>query len=251
MRRAFTLIELLVVIAIIALLISILVPSLSRAKDMAKCVECSLRLKGMGVAFGKYAQDHMGIWPAPEQTDWYGQWPYVMSYYAAMEYPPVGQPLYGSYIYDYGHGTMPMSGWYQDDGKLGGEPGWTGHPHYGPRDVPNMFCPILLKQDVYWWYDGEEDDVKYTTWDYVPMGRNSSGNYSIWVYPRLKNFTHPETSLVLLDMKGRDNQPWAWYYDERINPHLGGSNCLLADYSVRRYDEESLTEYMFQADSDD
>jgi len=56
MRNGFTLIELLVVVAIIALLISILLPSLSRARDLAKSVHCKCNLRSIGHAMVFYQQ---------------------------------------------------------------------------------------------------------------------------------------------------------------------------------------------------
>lgn len=63
-RKAFTLIELLVVIAIIALLISILLPSLSRARELSKRTVCSANLRGIGQAMYIYAQDEPGVFPS-------------------------------------------------------------------------------------------------------------------------------------------------------------------------------------------
>ena len=57
-RSGFTLIELLVVISIIALLISILIPSLSRARQAAKSVVCASNMRGLMQALYLYAGDH-------------------------------------------------------------------------------------------------------------------------------------------------------------------------------------------------
>lgn len=62
-KKAFTLIELLVVVAIIALLISILLPSLSRARELSKRLVCASNVKGMGTAFKIYANDYDENWP--------------------------------------------------------------------------------------------------------------------------------------------------------------------------------------------
>ena len=63
--KAFTLIELLVVIAIIALLISILLPSLSRARELSKRLVCSSNLKGIGTSAKIYANDNNEKWMVP------------------------------------------------------------------------------------------------------------------------------------------------------------------------------------------
>jgi prepilin-type N-terminal cleavage/methylation domain-containing protein/prepilin-type processing-associated H-X9-DG protein len=60
MRRAFTLIELLVVIAIIALLMAILMPALSRAKEQGKRAACLSNLKQLTLAWIMYADENEG-----------------------------------------------------------------------------------------------------------------------------------------------------------------------------------------------
>lgn len=63
-RRGFTLIELLVVIAIIALLIAILLPALSRAREVSRRTVCGTNLRQIGMAFQQYTEDYDGWFPA-------------------------------------------------------------------------------------------------------------------------------------------------------------------------------------------
>jgi len=80
-RSAFTLIELLVVVAIIALLISILLPSLARAREIAKRSVCASNLKGIGTSCYTYANENAEVWPiadhSPASTQGQSQVTYV------------------------------------------------------------------------------------------------------------------------------------------------------------------------------
>ena len=62
-KNAFTLIELLVVIAIIALLMAILMPVLSRAKEQTRNVVCRANLRQYGIAGTMYLDDNEGAFP--------------------------------------------------------------------------------------------------------------------------------------------------------------------------------------------
>jgi prepilin-type N-terminal cleavage/methylation domain-containing protein len=65
----FTLIELLVVISIIALLLSIMMPALSKAKGMAKKVVCRTSLHSIGIGLSSYENDYPNRLP-PQYDRW-------------------------------------------------------------------------------------------------------------------------------------------------------------------------------------
>ena len=62
-RDAFTLVELLTVIGVIALLVGILLPSLSSAREQARTVQCLSNERQIGLALVAYTNDNRGAYP--------------------------------------------------------------------------------------------------------------------------------------------------------------------------------------------
>ncbi len=98
-RRGFTLIELLVVISIIAILMAVLVPALSKAREKVKDTSCKSNLKNVGLALIMYLDNYDRKLPASNSANgflWYDG--------AGNRFLPNtanGNTYWGIYYYDY------------------------------------------------------------------------------------------------------------------------------------------------------
>jgi prepilin-type N-terminal cleavage/methylation domain-containing protein len=75
-QSSFTLIELLVVIAIIAILASMLLPALNKARDRAKSIECVSNLKQLGLVMANYLNSSGEYYPPDTSAS--GYWPGIL-----------------------------------------------------------------------------------------------------------------------------------------------------------------------------
>jgi prepilin-type N-terminal cleavage/methylation domain-containing protein/prepilin-type processing-associated H-X9-DG protein len=126
-KRAFTLIELLVVIAVIALLLSILMPSLRKAKNLAQGIACKGNMKNYTVAVAMYCDDNDGKFCDPAKC-----------YFSQTAAYPVETGL-SSYIH---------LRWCNGDVDLKSHPEYGGHMFTYLADAKAFICPTYKSNAV-------------------------------------------------------------------------------------------------------
>jgi len=78
--KGFTLVELLIVVAILSMLVAMLLPTLGKAKDLARDVVCQSNLRSMWPAMRFFAEDHEGYLP-PVAHATHGTWNQLLANY--------------------------------------------------------------------------------------------------------------------------------------------------------------------------
>ena len=132
-RRAFTLIELLVVVAILSLLVSILMPSLKNARDLARQTLCMSNMKQVGLCFKYYCEDYNGAHPRGHVASGSGHkhWSYEIAIYAPVSADET------RHFWDYANPVAPDE---YIPGGIFGCPSFDFSTAYSPSHDINYIC---------------------------------------------------------------------------------------------------------------
>jgi len=222
-NASFTLIELLVVVAIIAVLVALLLPALSAARDQGRTLQCQTLLRNIGAAMVAYANDHrdeLMPWVQGSAVDGRGWNPGVWS-----------GVLVGGWnrVID-GTTTIGFSG----PNYIGLTPYQT-NPYRCPKDMP-----ILVGDDV-------DLTSSFVYNDQAP-----------WTYSRqptrnITRFDRPSAFVLIPEWWGADwsaglgytilrywdADGWNWYTGKTLGSHHGrGANVLFGDFHVGLLDSD-------------
>lgn len=201
--KKFTLIELLVVIAIIAILASMLLPALSKAKAKAINIKCVSNLKQIGLAFAMYYSDN-DKYPTVDYNVWFNQANYWQAQIAAY---CGGKDNPDSYAKDPDSYASP-------------------NPNYPDYDVKVFQCPAKYPYSCW----GGSYGINRYLW--------TTNNNKTTYYKNIDNLQHPTSTFLVMDNEYYQvgDAMGIWETADIFNPHGGFNlNTLWADFHVEGY----------------
>jgi prepilin-type N-terminal cleavage/methylation domain-containing protein/prepilin-type processing-associated H-X9-DG protein len=241
-RSAFTLIELLVVIAIISLLVSILLPSLQKAKQLANRVHCLVRLRSIGSVYFLYQSDFDGrgpvgfTWGSSDSREAEPGWPGWPS--------ATGNPYYGGW------------GWFwHKETDENGNPCWALGEYLGVGSPGYTKLPVACtnnEQFVLDWKAGTTYAVNAQLGFDMFLGDCVQAPAST---PMLMDGTYPNladpNSRPELGYMAFPNDLWGWapfdifFLDQASFSHEGSGNFLFFDgHAENQKALDSLEDYL-------
>jgi prepilin-type N-terminal cleavage/methylation domain-containing protein len=216
---AFTLVELLVVIAIIALLLSILMPSLTKARMSAKAIVCQSHLQTWALAFTMYTQENRSLFPAlmAGAGGKYGQWTISLKPYYGNETkvwfcPMARRPTTSG-------GGQPFAAWVVSEDA-------AGNPRPGDYGSYGVNAWIYSRTEVY------EGFPHQNTWKTTNVrGANNIPIFGdcMWRGGFPEDDDIPQSSQT--DWFVDDSQSLCYF---NMNRHDTAMNMLFMDSSIRR-----------------
>jgi prepilin-type N-terminal cleavage/methylation domain-containing protein/prepilin-type processing-associated H-X9-DG protein len=255
-NRAFTLVELLVVIGIIAVLVGMLLPALSRARESGRSITCMSNLRQWGQYTLMYTNENRGFYWTDYGATATGTWMEVLRpYYGAS---------YAGAAFRFCPDALDMSSTqYGSDTLAWGNPP-QGAPYFVPGDYgsyginhwinnlppnPQSFCQGWRgRPDLQWRHVGATTDVTNSpifmdcTWyGAQPMDSADAANFTS---PPNPYTAPPIDNYFYLQLSGGNIN--AFNYDFMriaLNRHGKGINICFADGSVRFADKSSLWSY--------
>ncbi|MHC4716649.1 MAG: type II secretion system protein [Planctomycetota bacterium] len=210
-RRGFTLVELLVVVGIIALLVTILMPSLGRAMELARRTICKTQLHTMGRAWHLYFRDNND--KLPQMANPGDGIPDCISRFAFIIYS--GSPQHNVY-----RGAFVNAGVLYESKLIG--------------DEKNYVCPTVKKNNAGIWFDNlptvPAGQPRSRGGGWWPVNRRM-GTYMTYNRRRMLNYDDPDLSYFPYWVRppDRPNQDIMLYYTGMNAVSNAGDFSWMAD----------------------